>query len=120
MRGNQSPLGGAITHRKISAATTNGTSVKAGQGNLFSIHAHNTNASARYLKFYDKASAPTVGTDTPVLTLYIGATSGVRDIVFPEGMAFPLGIAYAITANQADSDTTAIGANEVVMSITYL
>jgi hypothetical protein len=120
MKGNQSPLGGARVHRLISAATTNATSVKTAQGNLFSVHVHNINAAARFIKFYDKASAPTVGTDTPVATFYIGPTTAIRDIVFPEGMSFALGIAYALTALIADSDTTAVGANETVVNLTYL
>jgi len=46
-----------------SAATTNATNVKTTYGNLYSLQLQNTSASARYLKLYNKATAPTVGTD---------------------------------------------------------
>lgn len=36
---------------------------------MWSVVTSNINAAARYLKLYNKASAPTVGTDTPVLTI---------------------------------------------------
>ncbi len=51
--------------RKLSAASTNATSLKASAGTLFALYAVNLNAAMRYVKFYDKASAPTVGTDVP-------------------------------------------------------
>lgn len=53
-------------HRLLaSAATTNATSVKTSVGRLAQIRGYNAGAAGRYLKLYNKASAPTVGTDTP-------------------------------------------------------
>jgi len=52
-----------------SAATTNATSAKASAGEVHVILATNTTATVKYLKLYNKASAPTVGTDTPILTI---------------------------------------------------
>lgn len=58
--------------RIVSAAnTTNATSAKAGPGYLHHISGYNAAAAARYLKLYNKASAPTVGTDTPFMTIYL-------------------------------------------------
>lgn len=114
------PSGGAIKSRLISAATTNATSVKAAAGNLISAHVSNAHASnAAFLKFYNKASAPTVGTDTPVFTLRVRAAAE-REVLFPIGANFDTGIALAITGAVADTDTTAIGANDVVVNLTYL
>lgn len=56
-----------------SAATTNATSVKTSGGTIYNIVASNTGAAAAYLKIYNKASAPTVGTDIPVHTCVIPA-----------------------------------------------
>ena len=58
------------------AATTNATSTKASAGTVYGIIVANASAETRYLKVYNKASAPTVGTDTPVLTFPVasGAT----------------------------------------------
>lgn len=101
-----------------SAATTNATLVKAGSTNLHKINGNNTVASKRYLKLYNKASAPTVGTDTPVVTLVILA-SAAFDISL-NGLVFPLGLGFAITGSAADADTTAIGAGDIeAMNLLY-
>jgi len=109
------------TARLISAATTNATSVKASAGALGFVFAVNLNAAVRYLKFYNKASAPTVGTDTPIATLPIPAsTTGAGFMLpIPGGAAFGTGIAYATTTGVADADTAAVAANEILLWIGY-
>jgi hypothetical protein len=103
-----------------SAATTNATSVKATAGSVYSITASNTGAGAAFLKLYNKASSPTVGTDVPVLTIPIPASS-VQNIEFgTAGHRFTTGIALAITNLAADSDTTAIAANQVKVLTAYI
>jgi hypothetical protein len=106
----------------ISAATTNATSVKASAGQVYAIYAHNLNAAVRYLKLYNKASAPTVGTDTPVLTLPIpGNTAGAGFVLDTGGMgiAFATGIALALTTGVADADTGAVAASEIVCTVLF-
>jgi len=103
-----------------SAASTNATSVKNAAGNIFSITASNTNAAARFVKLYNKASAPTVGTDVPVLTIPIPANSAVNLEFGTPGWRFATGIALAITAGAADSDTAAVAANEVKVLTAYI
>lgn len=113
---------GLSVSRLISAATTNATSVKASAGQVYSIYAHNINAAVRYLKIYNKASAPTVGTDTPVLTLPIpGNAAGAGFALDTGGMgiAFATGIALALTTGVADADTGAVAANEIVIHLLY-
>lgn len=103
-----------------SAATTNAASVKASAGTVYSITVSNTAASPRYVKLYNKASAPTVGTDVPVLTIPVPA-GGVVNVLFgTTGHRLATGIALAITANAADSDTTAVGASEVKVATAYI
>lgn len=113
--------GGATAYKLISAATTNATSVKASAGNVYMISAFNLNAAARYLKLYNKASAPTVGTDTPVLVLMIpGNTAGAGlTINVPVGIDFATGIAFALTTGIADADTGAVAASEIVVNLGY-
>ena len=111
-----SPTASAIN----SAASTNATSVKNAAGNLFSITASNTNAAVRYVKLYNKASAPTVGTDVPVLTIPIPA-GGVVNLNFgTPGFRFGTGIALAITTGAADSDTGAVAAAEIKVLSSYI
>lgn len=102
----------------VSAATTNATSVKASAGVLHSIIATNTNASARYLKLYNKASAPTVGTDTPVATFCLHGTGGIAISLDP-GWDFSTGIAYALTTGALASDTGAVAASEITVNGVY-
>lgn len=106
----------------ISAATTNATNLKASGGNVYTIIATNTNAAVRFLKLYNKASAPTVGTDTPVMTLPIPGNTAAAGFTLDTGgmgIAFGTGIGYATTTGVADSDTGAVAANEVVATILY-
>jgi hypothetical protein len=90
------------------AATTNATSVKASAGRLYKVRGYNAAATVRYLKIYNKASAPTVGTDTPVLTITLKPLD-VFDVDFVNiGQFFATGIAYALTTGSADADTGAL------------
>lgn len=111
--------GGLARSRLLSAATTNATLVKSTAGQLYTIHGHNSAASDRYLKLYQKATAPIVGTDTPVETHVLKAGQPFRLDFTQYGNTFATGIAYAITANLPDNDTTAIGASEVVLVLHY-
>ena len=102
------------------AASTNATSVKASPGRVYGITAYNAAASVRYLKLYNKASAPTVGTDTPVLTFAIGPAQQFNLTVMDVGIYLSNGIAYALTTGSADSDTGALTAADVVgLNILY-
>lgn len=103
-----------------SAATTNATSVKASAGNLYSVTASNVGAAAAFLKVFNLATAPTVGTSVPFLTIPI-APSGVANITFgTQGIRMSAGIAFAITNLVADADTTAIAAAQVKIAIAYI
>lgn len=112
---------GTNTSRIVSsAATTNATSAKASAGAVHGIMATNTTAALKYLKLYNKASAPTVGTDTPVLTIALQPSNVPTNIQFPKTMHFSTGIAYALTGAAADADTTALAAGDVVgLNILY-
>lgn len=94
------------------AASVNSTSAKASAGSLFFVSGYNAAAAVRYLKFYDKASAPTIGTDAPVLTLALPATSAFN--IDLHGLSFATGIGYGLTTGAADNNTTALTAADVV------
>ena len=89
------------------AATTNASVQKSTSGNLFEITASNPTATAAYLKFYNKASAPTVGTDVPVMTIPVAANSFVSYVPGGQGKCFTTGIAMAVTGAITAADTTA-------------
>jgi len=115
--------GGATAYKLVSAATTNATNVKASAGTVYMITASNVNAAVRYLKFYNKASAPTVGTDTPVFTFAIpGNTAGAgTNIPLPAmGVNFGTGISFATTTEATDAGTTGVAISEIVINIAYI
>src|SRR6266851_4903521 len=97
---------GAAPYHYLSAANTNPTSVIARRCQLEQIIAINTTATIYYLKFYDKASAPTVGTDVVAFTVPIpGATGGAGVVIpFPKRVQFLNGLAFGLTGGLADSD----------------
>jgi hypothetical protein len=113
-------VGFSTHHKLISAATTNATSVKASAGTIGVLHLHNTSGATKYFKLYNKASAPTVGTDVPIYTIPI-ATGAFAQMSIPAmGLRLATGIAYAITDGLADSDNTAVGANDVIVAMSYV
>lgn len=108
-----------LTHSLVSAATTNATSVKNSNGNIGNIILTNTSATMKFFKLYNKASAPTVGTDVPVAIIGIPPTNSVS-ITMGQGLRLSTGIAYAITGAVAVSDTTAVALNDVAVHIDYV
>lgn len=110
--------GGLTPFKQISAASTNSASVKGSAGQLFGYYIYNDGATEVYVKLYNKATAPTVGTDTPVMTLGIpaGAAANLKGDI---GIAFTLGIGIGITTAAADADTGAVAANQVITNLFY-
>lgn len=98
-----------LTSRLVSAAATvNSTLVKSTPGKLHKLQGYNAAAALRYLKIYNKASAPTVGTDTPFVTIVLPA-SAAFSIDYPNGgLHHTLGIGYGMTTAAADADTGAL------------
>ncbi len=117
---NAGTSGGATPATWVSAASTNATVVKASAGQVYSIVVINTTATIYYLKLFDKATTPTVGTDTPIQNYPIPAnTSGAGFVVpIPVGMAFSNGISFALTGGIAllDSSNAATG---VAINVSY-
>jgi len=113
------PVGPTTASRiPSSAATVNATSAKGTAGNLFQVNGYNSSATVTYLKFYNKATAPTVGTDTPVLTLALPPTAAFTyDLL---GFVFATGIAYGLTTDAADAGTTAVAAGAILgLNVVY-
>ncbi len=116
--GNPTATAAAKTHRLLSAAaSTNATSITAAHGTVTHISGYNARASAVFLKFYDKAAAPTVGTDTPRKTLRLNNAANF-DYILED--YYGAGIAYALTTAAADADTGALTAADIVcLNIDY-
>jgi len=117
---NQGTIATPTASNINSAATTNATIVKASAGSVYNIAISNVSASPRYVKLYNKATAVTVGTDVPVLTIVVPAGTLVQNNFGILGHRFTVGICLAITGAAADNDTTVIGANEVKVLTSFI
>ena len=115
-----STTGGLTTFTLISAATTNATSVKATAGTVYSIQASNTGAAVAFLKLFNLAVAPTVGTSVAVKSLIIPAGGGIVLSSNDIGIAFTTGISFSTTALLATADTTAVALSQVAVNIDYV
>lgn len=106
-----------------SAATTNGALIVTATTGVQAVFATNNGAGAAYVKLYNKATAPTVGTDVPEMLIPVpAALGGVPGVSAPidcgfNGLRFPLGLGIAITGGAADNDTTAVTAGQVKVKI---
>lgn len=99
----------------VSAATTNAASVKAAAGTVQGFSAFNTQAVTRYAKLFNTSAAP----NPAVLAQFdlIALPQGPTNIVFGPGEFFSVGIGFAIVANPADLDNTAIGAGDITACV---
>jgi hypothetical protein len=111
-----------IPFHYLSAVSNNSTLVSgAGQNVLKWVIVYNNNATIYYLKFYNKATAPACGTDTPVITIPLpptGTSTGVLPISFDD-TRFSLGIGFCIVALPADNDNGNAAAG-ITLNIGYL
>jgi hypothetical protein len=103
----------------VSAATTNAAVVKSTAGNLCEYSIFNPTAATVYVKFYNKATAPTVGTDVPLLTVPVLANQYLTNDFGIVGKRFATGIGIAITAGAAATDVAVVAAG-VQVSATHL
>jgi len=103
-----------------SAATTNATSVKATAGTVYSLTANNTAGTAAFIKLYNLATAPTVGTSVPTLTFSVPANGSINVTFGTSGARFATGIALAITNLGTDADATAVTAAQIKSVLAYI
>lgn len=108
----------STTYAVNALASANAVLIKNTTGLIFNITAMNASAGIRYVRLYNKATAPTAGTDTPIIIIAIPATSS-KEISFSTGVLFSLGIGVAITGAAAVLDSTAVSAGDVQLTINY-
>lgn len=109
--------GGTLANA-ISAASNNSTNVKGSAGTVYSVSGCNINAAVRWLKLYNKATAPTCGTDTPVMRFAL-PVNNCTTFTVNTGAVFSAGIGYCIVTGAADSDNTSTAASEQTVQIVY-
>ena len=72
----------------------------------------------KFFKLYNKTTAP-ISTDTPIRVIALQPNSTITVGCGTFGIRLTTGIAYQITGGIANNNTTAIGANEVIVGISY-
>lgn len=113
----ESKLQSYATPYKNLAVSSTGILVKGNQTELHYLNIGNTNSSVVYLKLYNKATAPTVGTDIPVYT-YLLPASSVYAEQNVDPAYFPLGLGIAVTTTSADNSSTA-PSSALVINLRY-
>lgn len=111
------PSGTALS--VVTTASNNLSSQKASTGNLFEITASNPTATPAFLKLYNKASAPVVASDVPLVILPIPASGQISVEYGDIGKRFTVGIAVAVTGAIAVTDATNAVAG-ILISGTYI
>jgi hypothetical protein len=107
--------------RLLSAAgaSQDSNNVKNGAGRIYQICGRNNRASSVFLKLYNKATAPSVGSDTPVATIECVASQPfVYD--YPIGLAFSIGIGFGLVTAGADASSASVTAADITaLNILY-
>lgn len=115
-----SAAGAATLTSIVAAASNNSTLLKAGAGSVYGIQTGSIAGSTpAYLKLYDKATAPTCGTDVPVSVFIIPPTNSGNNGTFPVGKAFSLGIGFCIVSGIAANDNSAVPAATIITNLDY-
>lgn len=111
-----------VITRVAATASTNSTLARTGVARLVGGTLFNTSAATKYFKLYAKATAPTVGTDVPIMTIPIAPSGRVdlAQVIGPSGLNIALGLGFGITGAVADADTTATAANDVIGALIYV
>jgi hypothetical protein len=111
--------GGTTAYKVRSAASVNSVSVKGSSTRLYAYQLSNLSAGWKFVRFYNKATAPVVGTDVPLFTIAI-PPNGSIDLNISVPITFATGLAMAITGASADLDATAVADGDVVGHLQYI
>ena len=109
--------GGMSVYRNVSMSSS-GVNIKSSAGQIYGWFLFNNSGSVRYVKLYNKGSSPSVGFDTPFMTIPL-PTGGGANVNFTSGIAFSSGIGIGATTGVSDADSSSPGANEVIINIIY-
>ena len=96
---------GVTTHILETTASTNAALLVSSNTTVTEFSAFNPTATPAFVKLYNKATAPTVGTDVPVLTIPVPAGAIVNIPFGTMGKRFATGLGWATTANAVKTDT---------------
>ena len=97
-----------LIHRLVAANSANNTLIQKSFASLHGYLLTNDSAAALFVRYYNKATTPVAGTDTPVLSITVPANSTVQAYFGEKGLNFDLGLGMAVTLLKGDADATAV------------
>jgi len=109
--------GGLTKYHLVSAASTNATNVKASAGQLCGWYIYNSNAAVRKVAFHDTSGTPTAGAS--VYFSFPIPPGGGANTFTDHCIPFTSGIGITAVTGLADSDATAVAANDLVINLFY-
>jgi len=101
-----------------SLATTNAANIKASGANLYGLSVMNTSNATRYIRLYNLATAPVVGTSVPIIVVAVPATSS-KEVQYTPALRFATGLAVSITSGAPVLNTGVVVAGDVQLTISY-
>ena len=109
--------GGLSVYRNINLGAA-GLGIKTSPGQIYGWFLFNTSSAIRYVKLYNKSSAPIVGIDKPFMTIPLPAGGGAN-VNFTSGIYFSKGIGVGATTGVADSSTGAPADGDIIVNLIY-
>jgi len=112
---------GPTFYKFISSSGVNSTNLTTSVTNLNILNVVNTAATMRYFKLYNKASAPIVGTDIPLIVIALSPNSASNFTLPPlAGIDFSIGLSFAAMTEPQDSSSAPLTVSgEIVAMIAY-
>jgi hypothetical protein len=108
-------------HTLVCAASTNATSVRGQTATIGSLILTNSSATWAYFKLVNKTSAPTVGTDTPVINIGVAPNTTLDCSNSFAGLRMFSGIAYYVSGGASLTDNTALlAAGTFLVNLTFV
>jgi hypothetical protein len=110
------------TFSYVATATTNATLVAGRSSALTGWSAVNTSAATRWVRLYNKATAPVPASDAALIVMRIPLPAGQRsDVQIGSNVEWlSAGLAFDITGAAADTDATAVTAGDVTVAFFYV
>lgn len=117
---NPLTTGGWSVERDIDLDEATPANIKASAGQVGGWYLYNNASTTMYVKLYNKATAPVIGTDAALILLTIAIPAGAAaNVELANGIPFSSGIGWTATGAVGDTDTTAPAANDVVANLLY-
>lgn len=120
------PAKGARPYSVVVPANTTGVLISTGPHVVLSAQLGGIVSAPLWLKFYDKATAPTCGTDDALIVKRLilpasptAANGGGSNVTLPAAFQVKLGLGYCIGTALPDGSTGAPTANTAVLNIDW-